>query len=480
VIDVSFYKIATVIICCFFFNCTNRFLTSNPHSDNSISSSEKNTVNNSYVYNVKKTDDLDDLDFGTTLDSVSTSDTTAIKTVATDYPNQIASIRNPPFLVDRSYVRVALKQNVTRVTFYSIGNVELHPSKGTVKVFRGRCFALLDEKAHLEMESSWGKIKFQLPCTLISKNEYNFIDLEQQSYRGAIVLFSEKKNSFSIVNSLEVEEYLRGVVPLEIGKLKNDGLEALKAQAVAARTYTYQRISQQLGCSYDLYPTTADQVYGGANVEYRESDLAVRLTKNLIMVYNNSVATAYYHSTCGGTTANIEDVWKNKPALAYLRSESDRDSLGNAYCTRSKYFKWEEFWTKDQLSLNVNQGIKAIQPKSLFRGPIRDLHIGATFVCGRVRECTITGLNWKYNCGGDIIRTIFRRPVAGNPILRSSNFVIAENNSKGVKITGSGFGHGVGMCQTGAIYRAQNGQKFETILGAYYRGIVICSAVFSQ
>ena len=479
-INVSFYKITSIIICCFFFNCTNRFLTSNHYSDNSVSSSEKKTGTKNNVLNVKATTALDDLDFGTALDSVSTSDTTAIKPAATDYPDQVTSIRNPPFLVERSYVRVALKQNVTRVTFYSIGNVELHPSKGTVKVFRGRCFAVLDEKAHLEMESSWGKIKFQLPCTLISKNEYNFIDLEQQSYRGEIVLVSEKKNCFSIVNSLEVEEYLRGVVPLEIGRLKTDGLEALKAQAVAARTYTYQRIREQLGCSYDLHPTTADQVYGGVNAEYRESDLAVRLTKNLIMVYNNTVATAYYHSTCGGTTANIEDVWKNKPALAYLRSESDRDSLGNSYCTKSKYFKWEELWTKDQFSLNVNHGIKVIQPKSLFRGPIRDIRVGATFVCGRVRECTITGPNGKYDCGGDLIRSIIRRPVAGNPILRSSNFVIAENNSKGVKITGSGFGHGVGMCQTGAISRAQNGQKFETILGAYYRGIVICSAVFPQ
>jgi stage II sporulation protein D len=480
VINVTSSKITFVAICCLFFNCTNRLLTSNPHSDKSMSSSAKKNGTKVYVHNSRNADTLDDFDFGTALDSVTISGNDALKTDSAGHCDKIVSLRNPPFKVQRSYVRVALKQNVTREVFYSIGNVELHPSKGKVMVFRGRCFAQLNDKAHLEMDATWGKMKFQLPCTLISKNEYNFIDIEQQTYRGSIVLFSEKKETFSIVNSLEVEEYLRGVVPLEIGKLTTDGLEALKAQAVAARTYTYQRISEQLTSAYDLYPTTADQVYGGVNVEYRDADLAVRLTKNLILVYNNSVAVAYYHSTCGGTTANIEDVWKNKPALPYLRSESDKDSLGYAYCSNSKYFKWEELWTKDKFASNICLGLKAVEPKTQFKGPIKKVHVNATFNCGRVRECTITGSNWKYDCGGDIIRTVFRRPVTGNPILRSSNFMIVSNDSKGVRIQGSGYGHGVGMCQMGAIARARSGQRFESILGAYYRGIVICSAVFLQ
>lgn len=479
-INLTSSKIAIVFVCCLFFNCTNRLLTSIPHSDKSTSSSIKKTGTEVYVHNSKTTDTLDGLDFGTALDSVSTSGDAVIRTDSAGHPEQITSFRNPPFKVERSFVRVALKQNVTRESFYSMGNVELHPSKGKVMIFRGRCFAQLVENNHLEMEATWGKMKFQLPCTLISRNEYNFVDFEQQTYRGAFILFSEKKRTFSVVNSLEVEEYLRGVVPLEIGKLTADGLEALKAQAVAARTYTYQRISEQLTSTYDLYPTTADQVYGGVNVEYRDADLAIRLTKNLILVYNNSVAVAYYHSTCGGTTANIEDVWKNKPPLPYLRSESDRDSQGNAYCSNSKYFKWEELWTKDKFASNICLGLKAVEPKVQFKGPVENVHVNATFGCGRVRECTITGSNWKYDCGGDIIRTVFRRPVTGNPILRSANFMITSSDSKGIRMQGSGYGHGVGMCQSGAIGRARSGQNFESILSAYYRGIKICSAVFLQ
>lgn len=479
-INVTSYKITLAFICCLFFNCTNRFLTSNPHSDRTMSNSVNKPGTNVYAHNGRKTDTLDGFDFGTVLDSVSTNDNKILKNDSANHPDLVVSRRNPPFNVERSYVRVALKQNVTREAFYSIGNVELHPTNGKVILFQGRCFAQLIQNNRLEMEATWGKMKFQLPCTLISKNEYNFIDVEQQTYRGSIILFSGKKETFSIVNSLEVEEYLRGVVPLEIGKLTSDGLEALKAQAVAARTYTYQRISEQLTCSYDLLPTTADQVYGGVNAEYRDADLAIRLTKNLILVYNNSIAIAYYHSTCGGMTANIEDVWKKKPALPYLRSESDLDSFGNAYCSNSKYFKWEELWTKDKFSLCICQGLKAVEPKGQFKGPIKNVRIGALFNCGRVRECTITGSSWKYDCGGDIIRTVFRRPAAGNPILRSSNFTIIKNDSKGIRMQGSGYGHGVGMCQSGVISRARSGQKFETILSAYYRGIVICSAVFLQ
>jgi stage II sporulation protein D len=305
----------------------------------------------------------------------------------------------------------------------------------------------------------------------------NVIDVEENSYRGSIVISNEKKNYFSIVNSVDVEEYLRGVVPLEIGKLGNDAIEALKSQAIAARTYTYQRIREQVLNYFDLYSTTADQVYGGANVEYREADLAVRLTKNLVLVYNDSIARAYYHSTCGGRTANIEDVWSNKPYLPYLRTESDSDSSGIVYCRGSKQFKWEETWTREKFSQYVDKGLKVLNPNRDFRGLVKDIRITSKFDCGRIRTCRISADKWTYECGGDVIRSVFRRPLAGDPILRSAKFTVT-NGPGGVRISGTGYGHGVGMCQYGAIARAKCGQTFDTILKAYYRGIVICTAAY--
>ncbi len=469
-----------ILFFCLFFNCTNQLIKPYPYkqAEIKVSSVEKDK------------DTTEEVDFGKAFDTQATGqltpqlkqdnvpeDNQTIGEQTAQFDDQVISLRYPPFKVERPFVRVLLKKKVNRTAFYSTGNVEMHPSKGKVMVFRGRCLVQLGSAYVLETQASWGKMDFQLPCTLVSKNELNLIDVEENSYRGSIIINNDKKDFLSIINSVDVEEYLRGVVPLEIGKLGNNAIEALKSQAIAARTYTYQRIGEQAQNYFDLYSTTADQVYGGANVEYREADLAVRLTKNLVLVYNDRIARAYYHSTCGGRTANIEDVWNNKPALPYLRSVSDFDSSGAAYCRGSKQFKWEERWTREKISQYVDKGLKILDPKRDFRGLVKDIRITSTFDCGRVRSCRISADKWTYECGGDIIRSVFRRPLAGDPILRSAKFSVTYRLGM-IRLSGTGYGHGVGMCQCGTIARANCGQSFETILKAYYKGIVICTAAF--
>lgn len=470
----------------FIFQCSNRIIAPNPPSSSSSHSASspkskktvtkaKKTQHKVYVHEEKGADSTEELDFGT-LFSDSDSETAASK-INTHQKSPIP-FDHPPFQLNRSYVRIALKQNVSKAAFYSIGNLEIRPSGGKPAEFRGRCFAVFKNN-QLELTALWGTKSFQQPCTLVSKNDLNLIDVEQDSYRGSIIITADKsKGTLTVINVLAVEEYLRGVVPLEIGRLGDDTIEALKAQAVAARTYTYQRILSQQNASFDLVPTTADQVYGGANVEYRAADLAIRLTKNLILVYNDSIVNAYYHSTCGGQTANVEDVWSNKPAYSYLRTMSDLDSSGRAYCKSSRFFRWEEVWTKDRASSSILHGLHAISPDKKFRGQISDITIVSNFSCGRVKACSIKGSGWSYDCGGDIIRSVITRPANGYPLLRSANFKVEYCNKDGLKISGSGYGHGVGMCQVGAIGRAVTGQSFETILKSYYKGVVICTAFF--
>lgn len=470
-------KIVLLIFCVLILNCTNRFITPYPQPFKSKSSPKK-TLSKVYVHNEKNAVDNDTVDFGSVLDSDNTNGILLKEEDVVNRQHKTFSIRNPPFKIDRPFVRVLLKKNLTSVSFYSIGNVEILPLKGKVVTFRGRCLAKIINSSELKLEFALGGMNVQLPCTLQSKNEFNLIDVEKSSFRGALILSSGKKGSFSIINSINIEEYLRGVVPLEIGKLSEDAIEALKAQAIAARTYTYQRIHEQAASPFDLFSTTADQVYGGAKVEYREADLAIRLTKNLILIYNDSIARAYYHSTCGGQTANIEDVWPNKkPPQPYLHSESDRDPAGVPYCVNSKFFKWEEVWTKGMFSQCVCQSLRRIDLRGNYSGLISGMRIMEMFDCGRVKECKIYGRGWTYDCGGDLIRTIFRRPLAGEPILRSANFTISDFDANRVRISGTGYGHGVGMCQTGAIARARRGQTYEAILRAYYRGIVIHTAI---
>jgi len=393
-----------------------------------------------------------------------------------------ASFRFPLFSVGSGRVRVALIQNVSSVNLYSVGTVDIKTSdKSRLEPFRGRLAVKTEKESEsVLLTASWGSKAVSLPCTLYSsKNDYNFIEAGQGSYRGSVILISEKKGLISVINYLDVEDYLRGVVPLEIGKRNESEIEALKAQAVAARTYTYRRIQERTEKPFDLICTVADQVYGGATVENRVSDLAVKLTKDLVLVHQNGLITAYYHSTCGGSTADIENVWDKQPCQ-YLRSIKDTDSLGRIYCRISPAFKWEEKWSKAQLSSIISKWSRVIDKGKEFKGDVRDIRIDKVFPCGRVEHCTIYGSHSSIESGRDIVRFIIRRASPVNAVLRSASFKVVSFDKNGIRISGTGYGHGVGMCQMGAVGRAIAGFNFEQILKAYYTGVAICTAVPSD
>ena len=239
------------------------------------------------------------------------------------------------------------------------------------------------------------------------------------------VSLSEQKGTFSVINHIDVEQYLRGVVPLEIGKRPESLIEALKAQAVAARTYTYKRMLERKNAPFDMTATVQDQVYGGADPEYRESDLAIKMTEDLIMVYKDSLINAYYHSTCGGKTANIEDVWE-KPYCSYLRSVSDLNSSGQPYCQISPRFHWQEKWTSAIFFDQIRNNLSKAFPEKVRQGSIKEISVKESFSCGRVKRCVFSGNNWTVDMGGDRLRFIISRDTPDKSILRSANFKIVS------------------------------------------------------
>jgi len=364
---------------------------------------------------------------------------------------------------------------------YSVGVMGFHGAKhDTLPFCRGRVtFEMAKNGRSVVVSGAWGTDGISLPCTVFTQNAYNFIDLGEHSYRGTLILAQEKQGAFTVVNLLGIEEYLRGVVPLEIGKRGESEIEAMKAQAIAARTYTYKRMSMHQNSLFDLLCTVSDQVYGGADVEYRYADLAIKLTENLILTYGDSVIDAYYHSTCGGKTANADDVWK-KEHRDYLVSVTDEDSQGRIYCKDSPLFSWNETWSPSQLSSILVRQYPAAYQGNNFKGTVRGLAVDSRFPCGRVKWCVITTSEGKYGCGGDQARFILRRGTQDHPILRSARFEVNSVNAREVSITGTGYGHGVGMCQMGALGRARAGQSFEKILKAYYTGVQIRTAVVEK
>lgn len=290
--------------------------------------------------------------------------------------------------------------------------------------------------------------------------------------RGAVVLEAGRGRARAI-NVLPLETYLRGVVPREIGRLPDSLAAAAAAQAVAARTYAVSRLGLRATQGFDLYATVQDQAYGGADAEFPTTDRAVAATTGEILVFQGRPIEAYYHSTCGGRTAAVDEVWPWHPPRPYLVSVRDVDPrTGAAYDRASRYFRWTVRWTASQLDAILAATLRdSLPPGAPAVGSVRDLAVEDTTPSGRVRRLAIATTTTTFYVGGDRVRWILRRP-DGQPLYSSAFRLRTERDSAGalaaVVAEGRGWGHGVGLCQVGAIGRARAGQSYRRILRTYY------------
>lgn len=296
----------------------------------------------------------------------------------------------------------------------------------------------------------------------------------------------------SVINVLELESYLAGVVPREIGNGRpRTDLAAVAAQAVAARTYTISRLGAQDQRGFDLYSDVRDQAYGGVDWEDPLCNEALALTRGLVMRRGEELSPAYYHSTCGGHTAAVEHVWPYD-AHPVLKGRPDQRPDGRPWCAASKYATWEARWTWPQLEavlqtslpqyLDYVQNIAgqdwaqgAFSPSSADArgdqpGRLIKLEVRRRTPSGRVAVLAITTSAGTYLVRGDRTRWVLRPPAGGPTLLRSSWFELAVDAQHAVVATGRGWGHGLGLCQMGALGRARAGQDFRGILAHYYPG----------
>jgi len=287
-----------------------------------------------------------------------------------------------------------------------------------------------------------------------------------KTYRGSWAVLSTD-SGIAVINKLSVEDYLKGVVPHEIGRLQADGFEALKAQAVAARTYAYSHLNSRKSQGFDVYADTRDQVYSGSDGEDSLVNAAILATKDLVIKHNGNLIEAFYHSTCGGKTESPE-VWEQE-SRPYLLSVSD-SANDRVFCELSKYMKWEEKFTASELvNLFQKNAVSAKVDKIFPFNKIEQIFITEKLPSGRVKRLVVLTDKGSFEVFGDKTRWLFAR---GGKILPGSSFTISQNKNE-FTITGSGFGHGIGMCQMGTIARAKEGHKYDEILKAYYTGVSI-------
>jgi stage II sporulation protein D len=306
-----------------------------------------------------------------------------------------------------------------------------------------------------------------------ARSEAAAIRVADRAYRGAVLLLPAA-SGVTVVNVLDMEAYLLGVVPLEIGAGRPESeVEAVKAQAVAARTYAIRHSGRRSELGFDVFATVMDQVYGGADVEDPVSTRAVLETRGEIAVYRGEPIEAYYHSTCGGRTAALEEVWVGAPR-PYLRSVSDEKPGGGWYCETSNRFQWTERWDEPALVAAIDRGLR---DRGIAAGPVtRVEHLGLTGRTGSGRaEAMRVGTNLgEHTVRGDSVRWVLRPDP--DRILNSAAITLFPHGTHGVSgltVEGRGWGHGIGMCQVGALGRAREGHSYRDILAAYYPGIQI-------
>jgi stage II sporulation protein D len=316
------------------------------------------------------------------------------------------------------------------------------------------------------------------PLTLEGREDQTLLRVRGNPYRGALVVQRAADGSgLTLVNRLDMESYLLGVVPREIGRAGEDIYQAVKAQAVAARTYAVKYVGRRSAQGFDVYATVEDQVYGGAGAEDPIVNRAVRETAGEVLTYAGQPITAYYHSTCAGRTAAIDEVWNEAP-VPYLVSVVDVDAQGQAYDRSSSRFQWTERWTHEQLVSTLNRTLAdSLRERTI--GQIRDMRVLERTPSGRVRALRIDTDAGSFTVGKDRVRWILPPIRNGVPtgILNSSKFDVRLTKTDGrvteIVAEGGGWGHGIGMCQVGAMGRARAGQDYRSILRAYYPGTEI-------
>ncbi|CAN5722571.1 hypothetical protein BH23GEM8_BH23GEM8_06070 [soil metagenome] len=317
-------------------------------------------------------------------------------------------------------------------------------------------------------------------------------------YRGVAEVRLNGSGTLAGINELPMEEYLYGVVPRELGPIAFPELEALKAQAVAARTYALSGLGKRASDGYDLLATTADQVYGGYSAEHPLSSRAVDETAGIAATYNGKLIQALYSSTSGGHTSNNEEVYNSAP-VPYLRGVPDAErgqafnrvptievfrNHANPASLRAakegdfdsdwgRFHRWKFEWTMDEISAVISAYAgepvgRVLAINVLERGP-----------SGRVLRIEYVTEAGTFTDTKDRIRASLRYiNASGNPanLLSTLFFIepIVDRPSKtvvGFRAFGGGFGHGIGMCQVGAVGMAEKGRSYQEILKHYYRDI---------
>ncbi|MCK9223508.1 MAG: SpoIID/LytB domain-containing protein [Candidatus Muirbacterium halophilum] len=380
-------------------------------------------------------------------------------------------------------IRVGILENQNRLVFKCDKGIELRIDNVKVKVFSNEVVVRNSGK-----NLNIGGRNYSNNYVELYPAFGDFIELDDFKYRGIIRLINNN-SGFNVVNVLDIEKYLYGVLANEM--LKSSPDEALKTLAVVCRTYALKNLQKHGQNGFDVCSTTHCQVYRGFNTESDNIIKAVDSTRGIVITYLDELISAYHHSACGGGTTDNETAWTTGSEIPYTRGR------WCDFCEESPRANWEFELSMSELSqrfrnLNIGNIIRINVEQSDSFGRAKSI-----MLTGEKGECLVSANQFRLEIGAQRIwSTMFEIYGFGgnsaklskkidkiNTILKSEKKdfikkILLESEEKrnnirydGYKIKGHGSGHGVGLCQWGAIGLSKKGLNYKEIIKFYYTNV---------
>jgi stage II sporulation protein D len=292
--------------------------------------------------------------------------------------------------------------------------------------------------------------RIRTSCLLIKTGEPTPILIDGRMFRGEIKLIRKDNGHLLVINQIDVEDYVRGILYHEVSHYWPE--EALNAQAIVCRTYALYQMQENKSRDYDVTADVYSQVYGGRTSERFRTNKAVDDTRGKVITYHGKIIPAYFHATCGGHTEDASRLWNiDLPPLKGVEC---------SYCQDSPHFKWHDVIPLAEVEDALNKAGRAIRR-------IRGIEILGTDPSGRVTDLNVISDKKTLT----IPAKDFRAIIGGNDI-RSTDFRVSIDGSDAV-FEGKGWGHGVGLCQWGAYFMSKQGARAEEIIEYYYPGSLV-------
>jgi stage II sporulation protein D len=292
-----------------------------------------------------------------------------------------------------------------------------------------------------------GDIVYNASRLIIVPRREALISINDGHFRGDVIVINNKGINLTVVNSIDIEAYIRGVLYHEISD--KWPLEAIMAQAVAARTFAVYSMEKFAARDYDVTNDVYSQVYGGRGAERYRTNVAVRRTSGEVLMYKGKIFPAFFHANSGGVTEDASELWD-------IDLEPLKGGVKSTFSIDSPHYQWRR-----------NFRLKDIQDKLNARGYqiglIKDIQVVELNKSGRVRRLKIISRDGKE----EVIEGKVFRDIIGPNILRSNKYGV-EMKGWYVDFVGYGWGHGVGMCQWGAYGMALRHYNYRKILEFYY------------